>query len=88
MDQALAGELAAGAASETLVTLGLVAPPPASLAIPKGMRVDAVVSAAAEALRTYPSAARAGLAAALAEARAQGLDLGRPRSEALTTPAP
>ena len=84
-DRALAAELA-DAASETLVTLGLERPPPASASIPRAMLVAAVVSAAAEASKTFPSAARAGLLAAFAEARAKGVSLDE-LEKALSAPA-
>ncbi len=73
VDEALARELA-DACSETLVTLGLVVPAPlpqpAGPVVPRSVLIDAIVCAAAEATRTYPSAARAGLLAALVQARA------------------
>jgi DNA-binding XRE family transcriptional regulator len=72
IDPALAAELAS-AASETLVTLGLVPPPPppqpALPVVPRSVVIDSIVCAAAEAARTHPTAVRAGLLAALAQAR-------------------
>jgi transcriptional regulator with XRE-family HTH domain len=74
-DRALAAELA-GACSESLVSLGLVAETKAPV-IPRSVLFEAVVSAAAEAAKVHPGAARAGLAAAFARAG----ELGVPVSE-------
>jgi len=83
-DASLAAEIA-GAASETLASLGLVSAEPALPPIPRRLLIDAVVAATAEATKTYPSAARAGLHAALTQARALGVTL--EELETAVTPA-
>jgi len=78
-DPSLAAELAA-LAGETLVTLGLEAPPaapktPVAPAVAPAKLVDAVVCAAAEAMDVSPRAIRPALLAALRSAREVGLTM-------------
>jgi hypothetical protein len=80
-DAALAEEIAS-AASETLESLGIVAPappPPVVVAPPApdaNVLVDVVVCAAADALSMAPSAVRGALLAAFGRARELGLSAG------------
>jgi transcriptional regulator with XRE-family HTH domain len=73
-DPALANELA-GATSETLESLGIVAQG-AAVAADASVLVDAVVCAAADALSMAPSAVRGALLAAFGRARELGLSVG------------
>jgi hypothetical protein len=79
-DAELAGRIAA-AASESLESLGLVAPPPPAPApapaavLPPHLVGELLVSAAASALGVAPNAARPAIVAALARASELGLSL-------------
>jgi len=79
-DAEVAEELAA-AIGQTLLSLGIVAPPPPPPApppagpppMPRDLAVDAVVCVASDALGAMPSAVRGGLLAAFRRARELGL---------------
>ncbi|HEY2509906.1 MAG TPA: helix-turn-helix domain-containing protein [Polyangiaceae bacterium] len=73
-DPSLAAELAA-ACSESLLSLGLVQPPPPAPPppLPRALILDAVLCAAAEAAKVRPSAVRAGIVAAFARAKELGV---------------